>query len=493
MNVMMFSIALLLRPRAGGRRPLRALRPLVARPHRVAVAVGGSVFFRAAVAGLRLRRRPPRPADRPGHRAGLRRVGVGAPRARPARPPTSTPSRSSSRSCWSAACCRSGCWSATARRCSPPTASTAWSCGRVREGGLETVPAARLAAGDELVDRARRPRAGRRDRRSAHPARSRSTGSPASRRCARWRRARTSRPGRSTPGAPRCASRPSRRSPPRACTTCSAARPATPPTRGRSAPRVWWHRLGTIYVVAVLALAALGLRRLAAARARAGAPGHRRDPGRHLPVRARPRDAAGRRADGGRPAARRRVPARAGLPRPGARRAHRAVRQDRHADARPARARRRRARQALAALPDDERAVLAAMAARTNHPASRALAAEVRGAAAGESPTGIDGLEETPGQGLEWRRGERAWRLGRPAFAVRRRGGARRRGVVRGGRPAARRLRLRRGDQARRRRRARGARRPRSRRARAVAATRRPGCGRWRPPSGCPPTAPRAA
>jgi len=75
-------------------------------------------------------------------------------------------------------------------------------------------------------------------------------------------------------------------------------------------------------------------------------------------------------------------------------------------------------RQALAALSDGERTVLAAMAARSNHPASRALAAEVGGPAVGESPAGIDGLEETPGQGLEWRRDGETWRLGRAAFAV---------------------------------------------------------------------------
>jgi len=76
------------------------------------------------------------------------------------------------------------------------------------------------------------------------------------------------------------------------------------------------------------------------------------------------------------------------------------------------------ARDALAALPAGERAVLAAMAARSNHPASRALAADLGGEVAGESPAGIDGLEESPGQGLEWRRDGRTWRLGRPAFAV---------------------------------------------------------------------------
>jgi Cu2+-exporting ATPase len=77
------------------------------------------------------------------------------------------------------------------------------------------------------------------------------------------------------------------------------------------------------------------------------------------------------------------------------------------------------ARQALVALSDEARAVLAAMAARSNHPASRALAGAL-GAASGETAAsgGIDGLEETPGEGLEWRRNGETWRLGRPAFAV---------------------------------------------------------------------------
>lgn len=72
---------------------------------------------------------------------------------------------------------------------------------------------------------------------------------------------------------------------------------------------------------------------------------------------------------------------------------------------------------ALAALPAEARAVAAAMAARSNHPASRALAE----ALAGEPPAAIadpTALEEVAGQGLRLALGGREWRLGRPEFAA---------------------------------------------------------------------------
>ena len=161
---------------------------------------------------------------------------------------------------------------------------------RVRGGELETVPASGSAAGDELLGRPRRPRAGRRRSSSARPARSRSTGSPASPRCARWRRATTVPAGAFNAGAHGAARRRGRGVRRLAPARADRRRPAGD---GRTRPlgpaASWWRRLGTIYVVAVLALATLGLRRLAAARARAGAPGDGGDPRRHLPVRPRSR------------------------------------------------------------------------------------------------------------------------------------------------------------------------------------------------------------
>ena len=72
---------------------------------------------------------------------------------------------------------------------------------------------------------------------------------------------------------------------------------------------------------------------------------------------------------------------------------------------------------ALARLPGEARAVAAAMAARSNHPASRALAAALAGVEA--LPASAAGaLEEVPGRGLRWVRGGSEWRLGRPDFAA---------------------------------------------------------------------------
>ena len=71
---------------------------------------------------------------------------------------------------------------------------------------------------------------------------------------------------------------------------------------------------------------------------------------------------------------------------------------------------------ALAALPAETRAVAAAMASRSNHPASRTLAAAL-GDAAPAAVADPSLLEEVPGQGMRWERGSAQWRLGRPEFA----------------------------------------------------------------------------
>jgi P-type Cu2+ transporter len=72
---------------------------------------------------------------------------------------------------------------------------------------------------------------------------------------------------------------------------------------------------------------------------------------------------------------------------------------------------------ALAALDGEARSVLGALAMRSNHPASRALAA-APGAGCGEGAADAAAIEELPGQGLVWRRAAAVWRLGRPAFAA---------------------------------------------------------------------------
>ncbi len=75
----------------------------------------------------------------------------------------------------------------------------------------------------------------------------------------------------------------------------------------------------------------------------------------------------------------------------------------------------------LAALPARERDVLHAMAARSNHPVARAVAAALGAARPGPAPAlpGAAPLTEHPGRGLEWRDDAGAvWRLGRRTFAI---------------------------------------------------------------------------
>jgi Cu2+-exporting ATPase len=75
-------------------------------------------------------------------------------------------------------------------------------------------------------------------------------------------------------------------------------------------------------------------------------------------------------------------------------------------------------------LTSAERDVLFRMAVRSNHPASRALARAVtpgngtERSAMGAEIADDDAILETPGQGLEWRRPEGDYRLGRPGFAL---------------------------------------------------------------------------
>lgn len=87
------------------------------------------------------------------------------------------------------------------------------------------------------------------------------------------------------------------------------------------------------------------------------------------------------------------------------------------------------ARETLRGLDVQARAILFAMAVRSNHPASRCLtdalraldpaAAEAGAGTAGTGTTGVEGDEvrELPGQGLEWRRDGRLYRLGLRSFA----------------------------------------------------------------------------
>lgn len=84
----------------------------------------------------------------------------------------------------------------------------------------------------------------------------------------------------------------------------------------------------------------------------------------------------------------------------------------------------------LRALPVEERAVLLRMAVRSNHPASRILALALAGDAGPDAadttgPGGADAvhaaddaIEETPGSGLTWIRPNGVYRLGRPSFAL---------------------------------------------------------------------------
>ncbi len=75
-------------------------------------------------------------------------------------------------------------------------------------------------------------------------------------------------------------------------------------------------------------------------------------------------------------------------------------------------------RKVLWALPAEEQAVLWNLCARSNHPVSRSLSAAL--SAGGKAPAldpAADELEEQPGQGLLWRRPDGEYRLGRPSFA----------------------------------------------------------------------------
>ena len=75
------------------------------------------------------------------------------------------------------------------------------------------------------------------------------------------------------------------------------------------------------------------------------------------------------------------------------------------------------ARAAIARLSPEAQAVVAAMAVRSNHPASRALALALCDAAPVPAAE-LAALAEVPGQGLLWRRESKVWRLGRPEFAA---------------------------------------------------------------------------
>jgi Cu2+-exporting ATPase len=72
----------------------------------------------------------------------------------------------------------------------------------------------------------------------------------------------------------------------------------------------------------------------------------------------------------------------------------------------------------LAALRDEERATAYDLAVRSSHPKSRAIAMALEGLGA---PTGFDGqrdVREVAGKGLEARDGVHRWRLGSPAWSV---------------------------------------------------------------------------
>jgi Cu2+-exporting ATPase len=68
-------------------------------------------------------------------------------------------------------------------------------------------------------------------------------------------------------------------------------------------------------------------------------------------------------------------------------------------------------RQVLADLPADERAILREMTLRSNHPVSKAIAAVTQADPLGE--TAAENVVETPGQGLELVLAGRSWTLGR--------------------------------------------------------------------------------
>ena len=88
---------------------------------------------------------------------------------------------------------------------------------------------------------------------------------------------------------------------------------------------------------------------------------------------------------------------------------------------------------ALRALAPADQLVLAQMTARSNHPVSRCLAATMDrmemvkeggsealapASVTGIAATGIENLSELPGRGLRWRHGAHEYRLGRPHFAL---------------------------------------------------------------------------
>ncbi|MFH1845135.1 MAG: heavy metal translocating P-type ATPase metal-binding domain-containing protein [bacterium] len=92
-------------------------------------------------------------------------------------------------------------------------------------------------------------------------------------------------------------------------------------------------------------------------------------------------------------------------------------------------------RRTLLALPAEQRITLRHMTSRSNHPVSRCVAAAlglVNGGTAGADATGSpdrpitsedpsptsDAVEEVVGQGLRWRRGNVEYRFGRPDFAL---------------------------------------------------------------------------
>ena len=74
-------------------------------------------------------------------------------------------------------------------------------------------------------------------------------------------------------------------------------------------------------------------------------------------------------------------------------------------------------RAALARLPGGARAVAAAMAARSNHPASRAVLAALS-VLPRAADAELEALEELPGEGLRGTCSGVEWRLGRPRFAA---------------------------------------------------------------------------
>ncbi len=84
-------------------------------------------------------------------------------------------------------------------------------------------------------------------------------------------------------------------------------------------------------------------------------------------------------------------------------------------------------RRALLALPENEKAILREMTSRSLHPVSRCLAAALKLKAVapeeeGEglclAPSAVDSVVEEAGEGLRWADGEHEYRLGRPSFAV---------------------------------------------------------------------------